>query len=245
MMIILCHGTLMSRTVLLVGGNSGIGAEVLRKCLVAGDEVHLALRSPDSVGADVASIQVYDALSGGEENLVLPDILDAVIYCPGTINLKPFQRVTAEDMREDMEVNAFGAARIIKAALPKLKKSETAGGASIILFSSVAAQTGLAFHTSISMSKAAVEGLTLSLASELAPAGIRVNAIAPSLTDTPLAAVLLNNDAKREASAARHPLNIVGTASGVAGLVSYLLGEEAAFVTGQIFKIDGGMSSLK
>ncbi len=235
----------MNKTVLIVGGNSGIGAEVVSKCLAAGDDVHLVLRSPDEISASVTSKQVYDARNTDAETLVLPDVLDTVIYCPGTIRLKPFHRMTAEDMLEDMEVNAFGAAKMIQAVLPKLKKSQTAGGPSVVMFSSVAAQTGLAFHASISMAKAAVEGLTLSLASELAPAGIRVNAIAPSLTDTPLAAALLNSDAKREACASRHPINKVGTATGIAGLVNYLISEDAAFVTGQIFKVDGGMSALK
>lgn len=241
----MCHIDGMSKIVLIIGGNSGIGAAVVSKCLADGDEVHLAVRNPGDVSAAVASKQVYDARNSGAETLVLPDVLDAVVYCPGTILLKPFHRVTTEEMREDMEVNAFGAARILQAALPRLRKSQTAGGASVVMFSSVAAQTGLAFHTSISMAKAAVEGLTLSLASELAPAGIRVNAIAPSLTDTPLASAFLNSDAKREASASRHPINKVGTASGAAGLVHYLLSEEAAFVTGQIFKVDGGMGALK
>ncbi len=235
----------MSKTILIVGGNSGIGKEVLDVFLGYGYEVHLAVRKVDDVDKPVASKQFYDALEGGESDLELPEVLDGLVYCPGTIQLKPFHRVDGEQMRNDMEVNAFGAARIIQAALPALKKSESAGGASVVMFSSVAAQTGLAFHASISMAKAAVEGLTLSLASELSSFGIRVNAIAPSLTDTPLASMLLNSDAKREASAARHPLKTVGTASGVAGLVDYLVGEGAGFVTGQVFRVDGGMSSLR
>jgi len=233
----------MAKRVLIVGGNSGIGAAVLAQFLVTGYEVHLALRKADEVTGDVASKQGYDALIGNENELVIPESLDALVYCPGTIQLKPFHRIEDAQMKRDMEVNAFGAARILQKALPALKKAQN--GASVVLFSSVAAQTGLAFHASISMAKAAVEGLTVSLASELAPAGIRVNAIAPSLTDTPLASLLLNTDAKRAASAERHPLNRVGTASGVASLVSYLVSDDAAFVTGQIFKIDGGMGSLK
>ncbi len=233
------------KTILIVGGNSGIGAEVLDQFLQRDHAVHLALRNPEEITQPVASKQFYDALQGGENELEFPDHLDAIVYCPGTIALKPFHRTDSEQMSRDMEVNAFGAARIIQAALPMLKKSTSDGGASVIMFSSVAAQTGLAFHASISMAKAAVEGLTLSLASELAPAGVRVNAIAPSLTDTPLAEMLLNSDAKREASAARHPLNKVGTAAGVASLVGYLVSDDAAFVTGQIFKVDGGMSALR
>jgi 3-oxoacyl-[acyl-carrier protein] reductase len=234
-----------TKDILIIGGNSGIGAEVLNQFLASGYNVHLALRKHEEIDKPVASKQFYDALLEDEKELELPEVLDAVVYCPGTIQLKPFHRIDSQQMRSDMEVNAFGAARMIQAALPALKKSQSAGGASVVMFSSVAAQTGLVFHASISMAKAAVEGLTISLASELAPAGIRVNAIAPSLTDTPLASMLLNSDAKREASAARHPLKTVGTASGVASLVSYLVSDDAAFVTGQVFKVDGGMSSLR
>jgi len=234
-----------NRNILIVGGNSGIGAALVEKYVNNGDAVHLALRQPSAVNQAVASIQEYDALQKNEAQLKIPEILDSVIYCPGSIQLKPFHRTDDAQMLSDMEVNAFGAARMIQAALPALKKSSLEGGASVILFSSVAAQTGLAFHASISMAKAAVEGLTLSLASELAPSNIRVNAIAPSLTDTPLASMLLNSDAKREAAGSRHPLKRVGTANGVASMVNYLISEDAAFVTGQIFKLDGGLSSIR
>lgn len=237
--------SVMNKNILIVGGNSGIGSALVDRLVANGDRVHLVLRQPSAVSQAVASIQEYDALEKNESELQIPESLDVVIYCPGSIQLKPFHRTDDAQMLRDMEINAFGAARMIQAALAALKKSSMEGGASVVLFSSVAAQTGLAFHASISMAKAAVEGLTRSLASELAPNNIRVNAIAPSLTDTPLASMLLNTEAKREAAGSRHPLKRVGTSRGVAGMVSYLISEESAFITGQIFKLDGGLSSLR
>ncbi|MGJ8657013.1 MAG: SDR family NAD(P)-dependent oxidoreductase [Akkermansiaceae bacterium] len=236
---------MMRKSVLIVGGNSGIGAEVVKQSLAAGYKVHLALRKTEEISESVDSVQYYDALVGGESELVLPDVLDALIYCPGTIQLKSFHLIDSEQMRADMEVNVFGAARMVQAALPALKNSLSAGGASVVMFSSVAARTGFAFHASVSMAKGALEGLTCSLASELASAGVRVNAIAPGLTDTPLVNRLLNSDEKRAKSAARHPIQRIGAASGVASLVSYLVSDDAAFVTGQVFNVDGGMSSLR
>lgn len=234
----------MRKSIFIAGGNSGVGANLVKRLNLAGDHVHLALRDTDT-NFPVASIQRYDTLEKGEEKLDFPKELDGLVYCPGSITLKPFARVSDSDMSRDMEINAFGAARILRAALPSLKKSKSVGGASVILFSSVAAQTGLSFHASIAMAKAAVEGLALSLASEWAPLGIRVNVIAPSLTDTPLAEKLMNSEAKKEAAANRHPLKRLGNPEGVAALAEYLLSDEAAFVTGQVFKLDGGMSSIR
>ena len=170
-----------------------------------------------------------------------PDQIDGVVYCPGTINLKPFHRFSDDDFRNDFEVNTLGAVRLLRHVLPALKK---AGNASVVLYSTVAVQTGLPFHTSISAAKGAVEGLVRALAAELAPA-IRVNGIAPSLTDTPLAQNLLNSDDKKKASADRHPLKRVGNPSDIAELASFLLSDASRFTSGQIFKMDGGLSSLK
>ena len=240
------HRRVMGKSIFIAGGNSGIGANLVERLSNSQHYLHLALRKTEAIGLvkAVKSMQYYDVFEKSEKQLDFPEALDGLVYCPGSITLKPFPMVNESDMLKDMEVNAFGAARMVQAALPALKKSQSTGGASIIFFSSVAAQTGLPFHTSIAMAKAAVEGFALSLASELAPLGIRVNVIAPSLTDTPLAEKLLNSDAKLKASANRHPLKRVGTASGVSGLIEYLLSDEAAFVTGQVFKVDGGLSSL-
>jgi NAD(P)-dependent dehydrogenase (short-subunit alcohol dehydrogenase family) len=164
-----------------------------------------------------------------------------MVYCPGTINLKPFGRLTDEDFQNELEVNFLGAVRAIRLAHPALKKS---GKASLVLFSTVAVQTGLPFHASISGAKGAVEGLVRSLAAEFSPT-IRVNGLALSLTDTPLASNLLGSDEKRKASEERHPLKRVGDSSEVAAAATFLLGEDSGFITGQILQIDGGISTLK
>jgi 3-oxoacyl-[acyl-carrier protein] reductase len=172
----------------------------------------------------------------------LPETIDGLVYCPGSINLKPFNRLTRQDFLDDFNQNVLGAVGIIQKLLPNLKR---ANGASIVLFSSVAAKLGMPFHSSIATSKAAIEGLAKSLAAELALSNIRVNVIAPSLTNTPLAGSLLNTEEKREASAKRHPLQRIGTATEMAQLVSFLLSDNSSWITGQVIGIDGGMGSLK
>jgi NAD(P)-dependent dehydrogenase (short-subunit alcohol dehydrogenase family) len=171
----------------------------------------------------------------------LPEILDGIIYCPGSINLRPFERIKPADFVSDFNLQVIGAVKLIQAVLPRLKKSNRA---SITLFSTVAVQNGLPFHSQVAASKGAVEGLTRALAAELAPT-IRVNCIAPSLTDTPLAAGLLNTDIKREANAMRHPLKKIGSATDIANMAAFLISDKAAWITGQIIHVDGGMSSIK
>lgn len=183
-----------------------------------------------------------DILNGNLDEINFPDVIDGLVYAPGSINLKPFNRLSANDFKNDFEINVMGAVKVIQKLLPNLKKSESA---SVVLFSSVAAKLGMPFHASVSASKSAVEGLTKSLAAELSVQKIRVNAIAPSLTDTHLASQLLSTPEKREASGKRHPLQRVGNAEEIAKMVEFLLSENSSWITGQIIGIDGGMGSVK
>lgn len=229
----------MSRTILLIGGNSGIGLATARRLLDHGHTVIAAARNPGPLAELGIQVQPFDALHPAK--LDLPAVLDGLVYCPGTITLKPFHRLTADDFLTDFGVNCLGAVSAIQAALPALK---AAPAASIVLFSTVAVAQGMPFHASIAAAKAAVEGLARSLAAELAPK-IRVNVIAPSLTDTPLASNLLGSEMKREAAAKRHPLQRVGDPEHTAALVDFLLSDAAGFITGQTLRPDGGLSSIR
>ena len=229
----------MEKTILLIGGNSGIGLSTAKLLKSSGHRLIAASRSSDELSELRIPAQPFDAESPG--TLDLPDSLDGLIYFPGTINLKPFHRLTADDFLRDFRINCLSAAEAIRQALPSLKKSPAA---SIVLFSTVAVAQGMAFHASIAAAKAAVEGLGKSLAAELAPK-IRVNVVAPSLTDTPLASQLLGSDQKREASEKRHPLQSVGNPNDVARLAAFLLSDDSAFITGQVLRPDGGLSSVR
>jgi 3-oxoacyl-[acyl-carrier protein] reductase len=229
----------MPRSILLVGGNSGIGLSTARVLNSQGDSLVAAARNPGPLAELGIPVQPFDALN--PTPLELPPVLDGFVYFPGSITLKPFHRLTAEDFINDYRVNCLGAASVIQAALPALK---AAPAASIVLFSTVAVAQGMPFHASIAAAKGALEGLALSLAAELAPK-IRVNVIAPSLTDTSLADTLLNTDAKREAAAKRHPLQQIGDPEDTAKLVAFLLSENSKFITGQVLRADGGLSSIR
>lgn len=231
----------MDRDFLLIGGNSGIGLEIVRDLIARGDRVIAASRTEGALAAiSGVSRQAYD-VTDRNATLVLPESLDGLVYCPGTIQLKPFLRLTDEDFHNELEVNFLGAVRAIRLALPALKKS---GAASVVLFSTVAVGTGLPFHAGIASAKGALEGLARTLAAEFSP-GIRVNCLALSLTDTPLAGTLLSTDEKRKVSADRHPLKRIGDATEVAKAAAFLLGSDSGFMTGQVMKIDGGISTLK
>jgi NAD(P)-dependent dehydrogenase (short-subunit alcohol dehydrogenase family) len=232
-----------TKNYLIVGGSSGIGLEIARALREKSNTVYVASRSNDAL-TDIDGVH-YMSLDVQAEFLNLeglPDVVDGIVYCPGTIRLKPFHRLTMDDFLEDWQVNFLGAVKTIQACLPRLKKSTS--GAAIVLFSTVAVKTGMPFHASVAGAKAAVEGLTRSLAAEFAPR-IRVNAIAPSLTDTPLAQSLLSSEEKRKASAERHPAKRIGTPREMAQIAVHLLSDAGAWMTGQIIHVDGGMSALR
>jgi len=229
----------MSKKILVIGGGSGIGKQVVEDLVNDGHEVIAASRSlaSDDLPEGVTA-QKYDVT--GDDELDLPDEINGLVYCPGTINLKPFKRLKVEHIREELEINYLGAVKVLHQAIDALKKGE----GSAVFFSTVAVQTGLPFHSAVSAVKGAIEGMVRSLAAEYSPS-IRFNAIAPSLTDTPLASSMLNNDKKRESNAERHPLKRIGKPADISNVVRYLISDDSSWVTGQIFQVDGGMSALR
>ncbi|WP_461093139.1 SDR family NAD(P)-dependent oxidoreductase [Spirosoma gilvum] len=230
------------KNILIVGASSGIGHALATHLQTQGVALFTAgRRAPLGISSthmtwDVTQSPAADALNQ------LPDVLHGLVYCPGTINLKTFQRLTLDDYRQDLDVNVLGAISAVHAAFPALKQAK---GSSIVLFSTVAAKLGMGLHSSVSIAKSAVEGMVKSLAAEFAPIQIRVNAVAPSLINTPLAQKLLNTDERREAANKRHPLSRVGTPDDIANMAAYLLSDQANWITGQVIGVDGGMGSLK
>jgi NAD(P)-dependent dehydrogenase (short-subunit alcohol dehydrogenase family) len=226
---------------LVVGASSGIGNAIALQLIKEGHEVYGTFNSHPMESVQNFNTHPLNVLNESIDFSFLPTTLDGLIYCPGTINLRPFARIQPSDFLQDFNLQVGGAVKVIQAALPALKNS---GSASILLFSTVAVQLGLNFHTQVAASKGAIEGLTKALSAELAP-NIRVNCIAPSLTDTPLAASLLNSEQKMEANALRHPLKRVGSVNDISEMACFLLSEKSSWITGQILHVDGGMSAIK
>ena len=229
-------------TYLIIGASSGIGKQLATQLSGQGHQV-IGTYCSHKMEAEETGVQYHylDILQPDISVNFLPEVIDGLVYCPGSIQLKPFARITPNDFAKDYELQVLGAIKVIQAALPKLK---AATSPSIILFSTVAVQLGLPYHSLVSSSKGALEGLTKALAAEFAPK-IRVNCIAPSLTDTPLSAALLNSEEKKDANAQRHPLKKIGSATDIANMAEFLLSEKAGWISGQIMKVDGGMSTLK
>ena len=233
----------------IFGATGGIGSVVARKLNASGNGLHL-------VGRDQARLQALASELDGSYTLgdvtdaalferVAADAGDAVqglVYAVGTLNLKRINRLTVDDFINDYQINAIGAALAVQSLLPALKNNP--GPSSVVLFSSVAAEQGFSSHASMSMAKGAVSGLTLALAAELAPK-VRVNAIAPSLTATPLAEGLLSNEKMADAISMMHAMERLGTPEDMAALCVFLLSEDAGWITGQIMGVDGGRSTLR
>lgn len=239
----------MTNKILIYGGSGGIGSATARLLHERGHNLHLVGRNAESLGALGAELEVDYTVGDvvtdpdlfSKASREAGDELGGLVYAVGTINLGSIQRLSESDLLKDFQVNAMGAALAVQAALPALKKGEQAS--SVVFYSSVASRQGFSLHASMGMAKGAVNGLTLSLAAELAPR-IRVNAIAPSLTQTPLAASLLTNDAIAEGIAKQHPLRRLGTPEDIAALTAFLLSGESSWITGQILSVDGGRSTV-
>jgi NAD(P)-dependent dehydrogenase (short-subunit alcohol dehydrogenase family) len=228
----------MEKNILLIGGSTGIGFEIANQ-LVKENNVIVASRNKGELNDDIKHLE-FDVLKDNIEDLDLPEKIHGLVYCPGSIKLKPFKMLKHKDFEEEMNLNFLSLIKVVQGIMPKLKEAENA---SLVFFSTVAVKVGMPFHTSVAAAKGAIEGFAKSLAAEYAPS-LRVNVIAPSLTDTPLAEKLLSNDSKKEKMSERHPLKRVGNAKDIANAATFLLSDENSWITGQIIGVDGGLSTL-
>jgi NAD(P)-dependent dehydrogenase (short-subunit alcohol dehydrogenase family) len=229
---------MMKKTFVFAGASSAIAQEAAKLLQQSGHRIiGISTKSNNALYDDFFQIEKYDFGTFPE----ISDPIDGLVYFPGTINLKPFARLTQSEFVNDLQINALGAVAFVQAYLSNVKKSQSG---SIVFLSSVAASIGLPFHSSIALAKAGIEGLTKALAAELSPS-IRVNCVAPSLVNTPQGDRFVNTPEKIEQMKKRNPLQKVGTPLDVANAIVFLLGEESAWVTGQVFAIDGGMNNIK
>jgi 3-oxoacyl-[acyl-carrier protein] reductase len=225
------------KKILIIGGSKGIGNAILLQQLEK-NEVHNISRNAPEISHPNLKHYELDVLKDA-----LPDIenIDVLIYCPGSINLKPIGSLSIDDFRNDFEINVIGAVKTIQKYLPVLKKGINP---SIVLFSTVAAKLGMPFHASIATAKAGVEGLVKSLGAELASV-VRVNAIAPTITETTLAAGILRNDRMKENMMERHPMKNYLKPEEVAAMANYLISDDAKSISGQVFEMDYGIVTFK
>ena len=225
------------KTIVVIGGSKGIGSAIIQKELMNNNVINISRSKPEFKHPNLTHYSC-DIL---KEELPELNSVDVLIYCPGSINLKPFTRLKIEDFKIDYEINFLGAVIAIQKYLPLLKESSSPA---VLLFSSVAAKIGMPFHASIASAKSAIEGLVKSLAAEFSPA-IRVNAIAPTITETSLAEKLLRNERMKAQMVERHPLKKYLKPEEVAELSSFLISEKAASMSGQIFEMDCGITTIK
>ncbi|MDG1385313.1 MAG: SDR family oxidoreductase [Flavobacteriaceae bacterium] len=225
------------KKIIIIGGSKGIGKAITESLLTTHQVINISRSTPE-VQHENLTHYTCDVLV---DELPEIDQADGLIYCPGSINLKPFNRLSIDDFKTDFEINVIGAVKSIQAYTKTLSQSDSA---SIVLFSTVATKLGMPFHASVATAKSAVEGLTKSVAADLAPK-IRVNAIAPTITDTELAAKFLRNERMIESTIQRHPLKKYLEPSEVAAMANYLLSDVSKSISGQIFNLDCGIVSLK
>lgn len=226
------------RIIVIIGGSKGIGNAILTSQLHLNNIVYNISRTAPEISHPNLTHYNCDVL-----NDELPDIesIDTLIYCPGSVNLKPISTLSLEDFRTDFEINVIGAVKTIKKYLKPLKNGKHPN---ILLFSTVATKLGMPYHASVAASKSAIDGLTKSLGAELAPA-IRVNAIAPTVTDTDLVSKILRNDKMKEVIAEKHPLKRYLNTNDVSALANFLISENASAISGQIFNLDCGIVTFK
>ena len=225
------------KSVLIIGGSKGIGNSLV-KTLLETTKVYSISRTSSAIEHPNFKEFTCDVLT---DELPSIEVIDALVYCPGSINLKPISRLNHQDFHNDFSINVLGAVRVVQEYLPVLKQSKNPA---ILMFSSVAVKMGMPFHASVAASKGAIEGLVKSLAAEFAPL-IRVNAIAPTLTNTELASKLLRNDRLKEMSAERHPLKKYLQPEEVAEMAKFLISENSLSMSGQIIEMDCGIVNLK
>ncbi|MFE3868618.1 SDR family NAD(P)-dependent oxidoreductase [Flavobacterium sp. LS2P90] len=225
------------KNIVIIGGSKGIGGAILLQQLETNLVYNISRNAPEITHPNLKHFSV-DVLQDA-----LPEIenIDTLIYCPGSINLKPIGSLSIEDFRNDFEINVIGAVKAIQKYLPVLKKGTNP---SIILFSTVAAKLGMPFHASIATAKAGVEGLVKSLGAELASV-VRINAIAPTITETSLSANILRNDRMKENMVERHPMKGYLKPEEVAQMANFLISENAKSISGQVFEMDYGIVTFK
>lgn len=231
----------MKKNIIIIGGTSGIGLALVKQ-LEADNHLIVASRSNESLSGMNLTHIPFDVETDSLDVSGLPSTLDGLVYCPGTINLRPFKGLKPEVFERDFSINVMGAVKVLQSLLGLLQNSETP--ASVVFFSTVAVGTGMPFHASVATAKGALEGLSRSLAAEFSPK-VRFNVIAPSLVDTPLAEKFLNNDTKKANAAARHPLKRVGSPEEIAEMTKFLLSDDSSWMTAQTLTIDGGIGSIK
>ncbi len=225
------------KNIVIIGGSKGIGNSILLQQLETNQVHNISRNTPEISHPNLIHFS-FDVL-----NDTLPEIenIDTIIYCPGSINLKPIGSLSIDDFRNDFEINVIGAVKVIQKYLPVLKKGNNP---SIVLFSTVAAKLGMPFHSSIATAKAGVEGLVKSLGAELASV-VRINAIAPTITETSLSAGILRNDRMKENIIERHPMKNYLKPDEVASMANYLISDQAKSISGQVFEMDYGIVTFK